>query len=389
MATSRAKIGLSLVTGALLVSAGIKAEIIFEENFDDQPDWTSAMYSTDSVQRAATHTIPNNWFSVRQDPYWAPSTGHSDRHEAIEILASNAEQSRSETGKSYVSWRDSHDPGWKRWNSESMLMKNLGDGYDELYVEFWIRFSPDWYRNYVAGDIGPASKIFRIASWNGQDSEYQNFGGGNNGPLMFWDHKVNSYGTRNSVAFRSGPHGDNYQMLESDVPGMPRGLQGLGDVSLSFAGDSKNMGPDGALANIPDRLNGGLIPTGQYDIITHDQIFGPEDSWTKMAFYVKMNSAPGKQDGEFRQWLNDKQIFFNTNIPWIKPSETQNENAKWNNVSIGGNDYFQDYPNEDRHEEWYSIDDIVIRSDIPNYVGADGGGEILTPPNPPVGLSVR
>jgi len=34
-------------------------------------------------------------------------------------------------------------------------------------------------------------------------------------------------------------------------------------------------------------------------------------------------------------------------------------------VSIGGNDFFQQYPNEDMHEEWYSIDDIVVRDSIP------------------------
>src|SRR5690554_5109815 len=377
-----------IVIGSVFLSTSFtQAEVIFSENFDNQPDWTSAMYSTDTVQRAKTHRIPEGWYSIRQDPTWAPSKGHSDRHEAIEILASNAHKARGGNGKSYVSWRDSHDPGWNRWNSESMLMKNFPKGHDAIYAEFWIRFSPNWYREYVSGTGSPTSKIFRISSWNGKDPEFENFSGGNNGPLVFWDHNVNAYGLRNALAFRGGPHGENYQFREGDIEGLPRGLIGNGDISVSFAGDMANMGVGGTLSDIPDRVNGGRVPSGRYDIITHDQIFGPGDSWTKMAFYVKMNSAPGVKDGIFRQWINDKQVFFNTGIPWIRASETGNVNAKWNNVSIGGNDHFSAYPNEDRHEEWYSIDDIVIRSDIPDYVDKSNGN--LTPPSPPAGLQVQ
>jgi hypothetical protein len=37
----------------------------------------------------------------------------------------------------------------------------------------------------------------------------------------------------------------------------------------------------------------------------------------------------------------------------------------WNFFAIGGNDYFQPYPNADRHEDWYAIDDIVVRDSLP------------------------
>ena len=147
------------------------------------------------------------------------------------------------------------------------------------------------------------------------------------------------------------------------------------------------MGVNGEDPKLPDRVNGGYIPLDPSVTISHDQIFGPGDSWTKMAFYVKMNSKPDATDGIFRQWINDEQIFNVTTIPWIRSSSSEDENAKWNLVAIGGNDFFQTYDNSERHEEWYSIDDVVIRNDIPESL--KNGGVELAPPAPPAAVEVQ
>jgi len=385
MALNR-KLGfLSSVVIALGVASAANAEILFQEDFDNQPDWTSGMHSTDIVQRASTHTIPNDWYSIRQDPTWAPSIGDTDKHETIEILASNADKSRRGTGKSMVSWRESYDDGNQRWTSESIMLKHFPEGYDQLYVEFWIRFDPNWSRLHVEGKPASYSKIFRISSWSKQGSEFEAFSSGNLGPMVVWDHKIDAYGLRNSISFRGGPHGDNYSFSEGDIPGLPRSLVGLGGLSLNFTENLAYMGPGGTRSYIEDRVNGGVVPIGTYDTVQHDQIFGPGDSWTKMAFFVKMNSAPGIKDGVFRQWLNGHQIFFNTQIPWMRSSDTKDTSAKWNIVAFGGNDSFLYYPNGDKREEWYSIDDIVVRTDIPDYV--DSG--VNVPPEPPGAVDIK
>ncbi|WP_305966981.1 hypothetical protein [Marinobacter salsuginis] len=373
-----------LAASIAFTAASLRAEILFEEDFNDQPDWTPVMHgSTDGTQRAATHVVPEGWYSIRHDPTWAPSTGHPDRHETIEILGSNADKARGGSGKSMVSYRDSHDPGWKRWNSESMMVKYFPEGYDQLYVEFWIRFDRNWTRKPISGKPDPTSKLFRISSWRGDGSEYQAFGGGDLGPIALWDYTVNSYGVRNRISLRGGPHGDNYGFDSGDISGLPRSLVGSGDLSMNFTADVKGMGVDGTDPRIEDRVNGGYIDLNSNSTITHDQIFGPGDSWTKIAIFVKMNSAPDAKDGVFRQWLNGEQIFNITTVPWIRSSASQDENAKWNLVAIGGNDFFQSYPNSERHEEWYSIDDVVIRNDIPQDLGGDLVDGVTAPPNPP------
>lgn len=386
----------SLLIFLSLFSQTAYGEVIFEESFDDQPDFHSGMPENsksgapiglpDRVQRATTHTIPEDWYSLRQDPKWSPSLGHPDRHETIEILQSNAEKSRGGSGKSMVNYRHGYNNGQGTWTSESLLLKYFPEGYDQLYVEFWIRFGPNWTRELRSGQANTMSKIFRILSWNEKDSEFENFSDGSNGPIIFWDHGINSYGLRNEIALRGGPHGDNYGFQDPDIPGLPRRLDYIGNLSLNWAGNLKDMGPNGTRSYIEDRVNGGVVPTGDYDIVQHDQIFGPGESWTKIAFFVKMNSSPGAKDGVLRQWLNDHQIFFNTQIPWIR-SSSKNTDAQWNIVGFGGNDYFYTYDNSERREEWYSIDDIVIRTDIPDYV--DSQGAITAPPSPPSGISVQ
>ena len=386
----RAHFGKWILVGAM-AAAPVGAEVIFEENFDDQPDWTGGMHPhTKSSRFPPQDIIPEGWFAARHDPTWAPSKGHPDRHEALEILSSNVDKARGGEGKSMVHWRDSYDPGWNRWNSESLLLKRFPGGYDELYVEFWIRFSPEW-TDFVSGRPSATSKVFRVYSSDETrplEDTFQYFEGGVAGPNFLWDYSANSYGVRNRLSFSMGPHGYNLHTRTSDIDGLPRSLVGTGDMSAGFYSDSRGMALGGEDPSITDKLNGGLIDdhVKSDGIVTHAQIFGSD--WTKMAFYVRMNSAPGEKDGVAMQWIDDQRIFFNNNIPWVKvENNPELKMVKWNTVGFGGNDFFQIYPNELRHEEWYSVDDIVVRTSIPSHL-LDGSPE-LSPPEPPAQLKVE
>src|SRR5690606_28829501 len=120
--------------------------------------------------------------------------------------------------------------------------------------------------------------------------------------------------------------------------------------------------------------------------VQHDQIFGEVASWTKLAFYVKLNSRPDANDGVFRQRLNDRQNINVETIPGVRYVDGLEVRAKWNLVAIGGNDFFQIYDNELRYEEWYAIDDLVVRSDVPDYLE---NTDALAPPSAPGMIDVE
>jgi hypothetical protein len=365
-----------LATGALLVSSVLHSEVIFEENFDDQPDWHSGMVGAGSAHFASTSTLPDNWFAIRQDPTWAPSTGHPDRHESIEILASNSDKARGGKGKSSVHYRDhTQTPGY--WASDSILAKYFPEGYDEIYVEFYIRFQPGWTPEGKA-------KIFRVSSWSGEPDFFGYGGNKENGPTFFLDYWTSS-GTRNYMAFRAGPHGEGYGMSNSDIDDLPRSLVYIGDFSGNWTSNTvgSTYGPD---PQIPDKLNGGFISKDINYFPSHEQIYGPAGTWTKYGFYFKMNSAPGVKDGVFKQWFDDQLVLESNAVRWVK-ANAGNKMVKWNVVAFGGNNDWDTstYRPEDRRQEWYSIDDIVIRTEIPDYVGS----AIAAPPNPPSDIGVQ
>tara|TARA_R110002096_G_scaffold299040_2_gene493498 strand:- start:17304 stop:18422 length:1119 start_codon:yes stop_codon:yes gene_type:complete len=354
---------------ASVSSSHALGSVVFEENFDDQPDWTSTMFSTVNMQKkSGGDVLPDGWDLIYQGTTWSPETGDKENHASLELLDQNVDKARGQSGKSAVMWRESYSRGWQNWASDSQLWKSLGAGYEELYVEFYIRFSPNWWQRTAANKASWTSKILRIGSWDGVGDEV-NGSAGALGPIVFWDYKQDPYGMRNVLAFRGGPWGENYRFSGQYTAG----------VSLNYTTDTAGQGKDGLNPTHTNILTGSPLVSGP--TAWHEDVFGPTDNWTKMAFYVKLNSAPGAADGIFRQWINGERIVNRENIPWVM-ANSENKMVKWNYFAIGGNDYFQAYPNEQQFEDWYAIDDLVVRSSIPDE-------QKVPAPNPPTDIGVQ
>lgn len=366
-----------LALGVLLASPVLHSEVIFEENFDDQPDWTSTMYTTNASQVAANgEKLPHNWDAIYQGTMWSPETGFPNNHASLEILTANSDKARGGIGKSAIFWRESYSRGWQNWASDAQFIKLLGGDHQQLYVEFWIRFDDDWYGRDAGQTQSWTSKLFRIGSWSGSGDMFNGApaGKGDLGPIVFWDYKRDKYGVRNVLAYRGGPHGENYRS----------GFDFKEDESRNFNTNIKGMEVGGADPLLVDQIGGGLLKNVS-GVVDHEQVFGAGGHWTKMAFFVKMNSSVGAADGVFRQWVNGARIVNYENIPWISKN-SENKMVGWNYIALGGNDYFQEYPNDQRHEEWYSIDDLIIRDDIPSDLSIS---DQVSPPNPPPTVIIK
>lgn len=356
---------------AIASSQAVYGEVIFQEDFDDQPDWTSTMHTTKNQQTIdAGDVIPEGWYGIYQGTQWSPETGYPNNHASLEILASNSDKARGGKGKSAVMWRESYSKGWNNWASDSQLLYMLDEGQKELYVEFDIRFSENWWQR--SGEGGYTSKIFRMGSWSYEGAPFSGFEG-EVGPLVFWDYKRDAYGVRNVIAFRGGPHGENYYFNDEYSR----------SVSLNYTEHTAGQGEGKADPKVEDQLNSGNYLVDFKGATTHENVFGDSPKWTKMAFYVRLNSAPGEADGVFRQWINGERIVNREDIPWVQKS-ADNKMVEWNYVGIGGNDFFQAVPNEQRFEDWYAIDNLVIRTDIPNSESSS-----IQRPNPPSGITVN
>lgn len=344
---------LTLLCVSVATSAVISAEKIFEEDFDDQPDWTSTMHSLSGSQEVTEGDIlPDNWDKIYQSTKWSPETGYPENRASLEILSSNSDKARGGVGKSAVFWRESYNAGWNNWASDAQFIKVLDDYHDEIYIEFWIRFSPNWWQRDVENYGNWTSKIFRVGSYSGEGSIF-NGAGGQIGPRFFWNYQKNQYGTRNIIRYFEGPHGSGGSTETGN------------DGNKNFLRNTRGMGVGGSDPKIPDLVNGGYLLDSSGPI-EHEQVYGTTEVWTKMAFYLKLNSAPGIDDGVFKQWINDEQFYFDDSITWIPESAEEEQMLGWNYLAIGGNDYFQPVDNEERFEDWYAIDDLRVYSGIPN-----------------------
>jgi hypothetical protein len=84
------------------------------------------------------------------------------------------------------------------------------------------------------------------------------------------------------------------------------------------------------------------------------------------------------------QWVNDQRIKVENTVPWIGVN-AENKMVGWNYVAIGGNDFFRPYPNEDRFEDWYAIDDVTVLTSMPENLLS----EKSSIPNPPSEFTVQ
>lgn len=349
--------GLSVALGQAPQSQGV----IFQDNFDAQPDFTSTMHTTAQSQVVAEgNTLPVGWDAMYQGTKWSPETGYPTKHASLEILASNTDKTRNGVGKSAVHWRESYDAGWNNFNSDSQIQTLFDQDVTEVYMEFWLCFSPNWAgRNYP--DAGQ-SKIVRIGHYKGTGDPFNGAPPSDPalGPVLFWDYLQHpTYGQQNNFALRGGPPGYNYQM---DV-------NGLGIESQSNYGSAtKGMAVGGGDPQLVDHVNGGILANiDRYDFIFHEQIWGLAGTWTKIGLYVKMNSAPGMADGVLMHFVNDERIKVESAIPWVGDNP-EGLMVGWNYISIGGNDFFRAVPNDQLFEDWYAIDDLVVSDSLPAHL---------------------
>ncbi|WP_119394892.1 hypothetical protein [Salinibius halmophilus] len=323
-------------------------QLLFTERFDDQPDWTSTMHTNDNSQETRRGDIlPEGWSMIYQGTTWSPETGYPDNHASLEILERNADKALGGYGKSAVFWRESHSLGWNNWASDAQFLKVFDNHYESLYVEFWIRFSPNWYQRDKYDNW--ASKVFRAGAWNRSGSIY-NGREGAVGPRLYYNYKRDSYGVRNVLSLYPGPPGQEGP-IESGIGG-----------SRNYRGHTDGMGINGTNPEIPNQVGEGFLKDVP-GAVTHEQAFGKAEHWTRMSFYMKLNSAPGVADGIFRQWLNGVQFHNDEAVTWISSGAKSEDIIGWNYFGIGGNDFFQAYPNELRFEDWYAIDDLVVYTD--------------------------
>jgi len=366
---SRAPVRMTLIVLSLFLPLFISlgplpsaAAVIFEDNFDSQPDWNvnkqyegsecSPIGYSGAGNICSTGAYPPGWTHFRSMP-----GSSSFVHPVISIgrLPNNLPDHTTGSGKAIIIYNESnsYNPGY--WAGDGNIGKYFGPSadYPELYVRMWIRTQSGWQSMDSA-----QSKVFRVTHWRATENIMQV--ANEHTPIYFWD--WGQWGGKATYipAYR--------------CEAMPY-LTGSGVVGRSS-----------------DYYCGGLDSAHDYEKNDIQTIWGSgapstkfaDGTWHRYDFHLKMNDI-GSANGLLEWWYDGTLVQSITNVIWKEPSASAS--IGWNNVWLGGNsnNAFGSYS-----EQWYAIDDVVVSTTpiLDNYV-IGGGTTNTTPPTAPTGLRIQ
>ncbi len=292
-----------------ILSSNSFAGVIFEENFDSLENW-EPVSSSECTEGDCSKQVPVNWRYYRSMGRFNPNTTPSG-HNTINI---SNEHFRGAGGKAFTVWTESAP----EWSADGLLMADLGGEFEELYISFYIQFSPDWRWTDQSDGL---LKIFRVLHYDGSGNIFNFFSTGNSCPIALWDVKHSlKWGWRHYMTNRCDPQETNYYC----------------DANYDW---------DTLFPNSDDNDFKNSIGDGQ---------------WHHIELRIKLNTKTGNiwnHDGINQVWIDGILNGEKNNIQYLSGNTTWHG---WNYIGIGGNQHnvFTDTSSGD--EQWYAIDDITI-----------------------------
>ncbi|MBI5742121.1 MAG: cadherin-like domain-containing protein [Nitrospirae bacterium] len=289
------------------------SEIIFEDNFDNDPDWFPQTEVAACLNSACKNQVPGLWDYYNSDELWHPHTDGLMFHPSMQISSDNF---RGQHGKAFTMWNESNDGrSGDGWGAIGGFSKDLGRDYNEIYVRVYVKFQPGFQWFYTQ-DNNAMIKMVHVRHWDRVGSPFTAFNTGYSAPLYVFDSVQNPYGFRHSHSHRCDPQENNYYCSINY------------DSSFNYTGNP-----------------------------TYTNSLG-DGMWHALEFHVKMNSAPGVADGVIEFWADDNLQYSRADIRWM--GNDSPGGLGWNVVGLGYNAYNSFAPASEKKEQWYAIDDVVI-----------------------------
>lgn len=345
----------------LALSVPCHAAVIFEDNFDSDPDWNTAgqhegQACITSQSVCAATDYPSGYTFFRSVPY---STGYNPVAQITHLPSSLSDHTTgSTTGKAFIVTNESMSTTTP-FPSDGMIGKFFGfsAAYPELYVRFWARTQPGYQTL-----PGSQSKLLRFGSWDGRlDAFSWDYP---QAPALFWDWSTySSPAVADWVPAYRCDNSSNTYYCSSSVNSYQRN-----DYMQNWTNSTNTV-------NNPTSQSAGGFADG---------------TWHRYDFHVKYNSAPGVADGVFEFMLDGVQMVGNKSSTGSYPAtnvvfrESGSTKTGFNIFAIGGNSNNKYDTSAGIHQQWYAIDDLVVSTTaIPsNYVIGSG----TTAPAAPLNL---
>lgn len=326
-----------------LFAAQVQATVIFQTSFDSDDNWTHAQTSSDYVCYSGC-SLPTGWTAIRDGLSYCSVNGYDGPGNNTMSLGTGIVGSESGTidatgcsggsGKCVTFWDESCDNSFE--DSDGMLGVDLGSEYEDIYLGYDVRYSPDYVIEAVTGEDTAQHKYDHIQHYaSGNPFAYLE-SGPNNQPVS----SAGYMRYQNSFLYISGNRCTNDYWCASGADQ---------NVTVSSYATAKSTGI----------LNG---------------------SWHRIVLRQKRNSSIGATDGIHQAWYDGVQIMSLTNLTTNDTGSAELRGFRF--VAIGGN-------NNNRWttscsgtscEQWYAIDNVVIATTYDEAATYSEGEEDTTAP---------
>ena len=412
----------------------VNAAVVFEDNFDYQPDWTPNCLVCGISDIGATGgysgTFLNGWQYFRNDEYWNQystvnygSFGATPNAEPTIQVKGGLPYTTS--GKALIvnneSESDSPNGGGTGWSSDGILAYISPSDHPEVYMQFKIKYQANFTR-YWAVNNSESIKTARFEHYDRSGSPFYNGAPGNVSPAYILQTGQNAYGEAVvSDSVRCDPQqdvyinylGNSYRLpfrYAYPVTGVFPTSAPWQQIAYSAAYPEWNDTTTYTASNywcdqmitLPVTKSYFTTPSPTCSLITGfpsdatattTQAIGIFDgNWHTITMHAKLNSMIGVNDGIYELIYDGCVLKYLNNMGWI--GVNGNIDAGWNAFMLGGN-VFNNYLGITNHvyqsgaEQWYAIDDFVVStSSIPDDYVIGSAVDDLISPSAPSGLSV-
>lgn len=301
----RIRLVLFLFCNLSLISS-LHAEIIFQDNFDDRPDWSSSTITgVAEVWPYTIQTILGGPASTANLPAWYNYRSAITSHTTGDPLyvVDNADP-HGGTGKSlrYNLEKNSYMNG----GSINLVLCNSGTcGYNEIYVRFYLKLEPDFDFENGGGDF---IKMFRL--FTGVDVINDTMG------------PSSTYATQSD--YEATPQIKRSSLIITYIV-----IDGNGDYRLSYEYET------GQQVGIDWTYEQDYLPEATFNFKDH------LGEWIYFEMYAKLNTI-GQSDGEIKIWIlpeSDINSYSETKpaVNWTGLKIRDTTDRKWNALILADN----------------------------------------------------
>lgn len=334
-----------IAIGLLLIFSNIAlGEVLFQDNFDDQEDWTRIQQTAGDDVCYSNCDAPTGWTSWRNGFSYCPG-GPGNNNMYLQ-----AENARNNSGKAMTFWDESCTNMFE--DSDGMIAKLFDVDHTEIYIRFYLKFQPNYewmtYEDALAASHPDTAqhKFWHVQHYcRDGGTPYAYFGARDrcNYPLGVGGFYVWVYSGGASFYL--------YNAFGCEETDCAAGTPGF----TSTLGDTDNI----ELGSLAEMQQPGNLLDG---------------NWHSIEQRYKMNTNDGatfNADGIFQVWIDGELIHSRTDVPYSNNASEQSPRRGWNFIALGGNNNNRWTNNCSGAgcEQWYTIDDVVIATEYIGHIG--------------------